>query len=256
MLSRHRRGRAACECRGRAPQHLTSRPRGRAIDVRGRRGAPGRAPASSCLRVKLAAVAVGHPLDRVHRAARAPVALVALAGKPGIALRTRSGRAASARNGSAWRGCSRSSRIASTWRRTRYGAARHRRSGRARAPDVGCRAPPAPSRLHPDGRRDVHPRGIGLSLEPPEVDGRDGQRRVVKEGADCLDRLPGVPAELGRRVAGDVDAGRRQTRISEIPLEARVERRRGNAPRTRPTLPERGGLVSAPARAQRPPAWP
>ena len=111
-------------------------------------------------------------------------------------------------------------------------------------------------RLEADRDRHVRPRLVRLALEPPEVDARDGERAVVQEAADRLDRRTGIAPQLGGSVAEDVQTGRRETRGPEVPPEAAVERRARDAAsaRARPARATRSG-PSRRATARRQPAW-
>src|SRR5665811_2397111 len=53
---------------------------------------------------------------------------------------------------------------------------------------------------------------------------------MVQEPRHVLNTLSRVTAELGGGVSQDVDAGRREPRLSEVPLELRVESTAGDAP--------------------------
>ena len=91
---------------------------------------------------------------------------------------------------------------------------------------------------HADNAGDALPGGIALTFESAEVGGGDGERAVIEELADGLDRLADVAAELGGGVAQDMDAGRRETGQTEVAPEAVVEGGAGDAGGQRP--PARG----------------
>src|SRR5664280_872416 len=77
--------------------------------------------------------------------------------------------------------------------------------------------------LDTNRRGHIVPGAILNSLEAPQIDGRHCKARVVEEARDCLDRCPGVPAELRCRVAEDVEPRGREAGCLEVPAEAAVE---------------------------------
>jgi len=80
----------------------------------------------------------------------------------------------------------------------------------------GFLLPGRPSLFDPDRFSHLAPDSILLALVTAQADPGHREARVVEKRADLLDRLAGVSAELGRRMAEDVDAGRRQASRPQV----------------------------------------
>lgn len=79
------------------------------------------------------------------------------------------------------------------------------------------------SASHPNRLRHPTPPVILLTLQQSQVGGGHRERRMVQEPRHVLNNRARIAPELGGGVAEDVDPGRREPRVSEVPLELRVE---------------------------------